>query len=58
MSRHVTGAVVSYLLYWFTSRYVNRFTRSDAYPLPDISSVFQRVGRSCYITVVDCKAGY
>jgi len=39
-------------------RYVNRFTRSDAYPLPDISSVFQRVGQSRYITVVDCKAGY
>ena len=31
---------------------------SDAYPLPDISSVFQRVGRSRYITIVDCKAGY
>jgi len=24
-------------------RYVNRFTRDDAYPLPDISSVFQRI---------------
>ena len=26
-------------------RYVNRFTCDDAYPLPDISSVFQRIGR-------------
>ena len=29
-------------------RYVNRFTRDDAYPLPDISSVFQRIGRCNY----------
>ena len=39
-------------------RSVNRFTHSGAYPLPDISSVFQRVGRSRFITIADCKAGY
>ena len=39
-------------------RYVNRFTHGDAYPLPDISSVFQRVGKSRYISLADCKAGY
>ena len=39
-------------------RYVNRYTHGDAYPLPDISSVFQLVGRSCWITTADCKAGY
>jgi len=39
-------------------RYVNSFTRDDAYPLPDISSVFQRIGRCNFIIVADCKAGY
>ena len=39
-------------------RYVNRFTRDDAYPLPDIGSVFQRIGRCNFVTVADCKAGY
>jgi len=39
-------------------RYVNRFTHSDAYALPDLSSIFQRVGRSRCITIADCKAGY
>lgn len=39
-------------------RYLNRFTRGDAYPLPDISSVLQRIGRSKVITITDCKAGY
>jgi len=39
-------------------RYVNRFTRDDTYPLPDISSVFQRIGRCNFVTVADCKAGY
>jgi len=38
--------------------YVNRFTHSDAYALSDLSSIFQRVGRSRYITIADCKAGY
>jgi len=38
-------------------RYVNRFTQADAYAVPDLSSVFQRVGRSCIISVADCKSG-
>ena len=37
---------------------MNRFTRDDAYPLPDISSVFQRIGHCDFVTVADCKAGY
>jgi len=37
---------------------VNRFIRDDAYPLPDISSVFQRIGHCDFVTVADCKAGY
>lgn len=39
-------------------RYVNRFTQSDAYPNPDMSSVFQRIGRSKLISIADCKSGY
>ena len=39
-------------------RYVNRFTRDDAYQLSDISSVFQRIGGCNFVTVADCKAGY
>jgi len=34
-------------------RYLNRFTHSDAYALPDLSSIFQRVGRSRYITIAE-----
>jgi len=26
--------------------------------MPDISSVFQRIGRCNFVTVADCKAGY
>ena len=37
---------------------MNRFAHGDAYALPDISSVFQRVGKSRYISLADCKAGY
>jgi len=37
---------------------VNRFTRDDAYPLPDISNVFQRMGHCNFVTVADSKAGY
>jgi len=39
-------------------RYVNSFTRDDAYTLPDISCGFQRIGRCNFVTVADCKAGY
>ena len=33
-------------------------TSDDAYQLPDISSVFQRIGRCNVITFAYCKAGY
>jgi len=35
----------------FDYRYVNRFTRNDAYPLPDLSSIFQRIGNSRIISI-------
>jgi len=39
-------------------RYVNLHTRNNAYPIPDLASIFQRVGRANFISVADCKAGY
>ena len=39
-------------------RYVNSYTHGDTYPLPDLQSVFQRVGRSNLISVCDCRSGY
>ena len=39
-------------------RYMNRFTRGDAYILPDVSSIFQHVKKSRLITLADCKSGY
>jgi len=39
-------------------RFLNRYTASDALPLRDIASVFERIGQSRFITVRDCKAGY
>jgi len=39
-------------------RYVNRFTRNDAYPLPHLSSIFQRICNSRIISIFDCKQGY
>jgi len=36
-------------------RDVNRFTRDDVYQLPDISSVFQRIGRCKLVIVAKCK---
>ena len=39
-------------------RYVNRFTRDDAYILPDVSSISQHVEKSRLITLADCKSGY
>jgi len=39
-------------------RYVNRHTRNDAYPIPDLASIFRRVGKANFISVADCKAGY
>jgi len=39
-------------------RYVNRYTRGDAYPTPDITEVVHRVGRARYISTWDAKSGY
>ena len=39
-------------------RYVNRFTERYAFPVQDISSLVQRIGRATYITKCDAKSGY
>jgi len=39
-------------------RHVNRHTCNDAYPIPELASIFQWVGRANFISVADCKAGY
>ena len=39
-------------------RYVNRFTEGDAFPVQDISSLIQRIGKAKYITTCDAKSGY
>jgi len=39
-------------------RYVNRFTKGDAFPVQDISSLIQRIGKAKYITTCDAKSGY
>ena len=39
-------------------RYVNKFTQGDAFPIQDISSLIQQVGRAKYITTCDAKSGY
>jgi len=43
-------------VFWTTS--IASCRSFDAYPLPDISSVFQCTGHCNVVTVVDCKAGY
>jgi len=39
-------------------RYLNSFTVCDAFPIPDIEDVIQRVGGKKYITTFDCRHGY
>jgi len=39
-------------------RYVNQFTVSDAFPIPEMEDVIQRIGGKRYITSMDCRAGY
>ena len=39
-------------------RYVNKYTAGDAFPVPDIADVKQRIGSKRWITVADAKAGY
>ena len=39
-------------------RYVNKFTVGDAFPMPEISGVIQRIGRAKFVSVFDAKSGY
>ena len=39
-------------------RYVNQFTVSDAFPIPEIEDVIQKIGGKHYVTTCDCRAGY
>ena len=39
-------------------RYVNKYTVGDAYPMPDISDLIQRIGRANYISLFDAKGAY
>ena len=39
-------------------RYLNSFTDSDAFPVPNLTDVMHRVGRAKFITVCDAKSGY
>ena len=39
-------------------RYLNKFTRGDCYPTPDISDVIHKVGGARYISSWDARSGY
>ena len=39
-------------------RYLNSFTVCDAFPIPDIEDVIQRVGGKNFISTFDCRHGY
>ena len=39
-------------------RYVNKFTRDDAFPMPYLQSIYQSVSKSNVISVIDCKSAY
>ena len=39
-------------------RYLNRYTISDAFPIPDIQDVVQRIGHARCITTCDATCGY
>ena len=39
-------------------RYVNQFTVSDAFPIPDIEDAIQRIGGKRFVSACDCKSGY
>jgi len=43
---------------WCDYRYLNKFTRGDAYPTPDISDMIHRVGKAHWISSWDMKSGY
>jgi hypothetical protein len=39
-------------------RYLNSYTRNDAFPMPNLDEVKMTVGRAQYISVYDAKSGY
>jgi len=39
-------------------RYVNSFTVVDAFPIPYIEDVIQKVGSKHFISFFDCRQGY
>ena len=39
-------------------RYVNKYTIGDAFPMPEITEVIQKIGRAKYISICDAKSGY
>ena len=39
-------------------RYVNKFTISDSYAIPDLADIVQEVGNACFISTFDATKGY
>jgi len=39
-------------------RFVNQYTVSDAFPIPDMEEVIQKVGAKRWISTFDCSSGY
>jgi len=39
-------------------RYVNQFAVSDAFPIPEVEDVIQKIGGKHYVTSFDCRQGY
>ena len=39
-------------------RYINRYSLKDAYVMPNISDLIQKVGSANFITTADCRSGY
>ena len=39
-------------------RYVNKYTVGDAYPMPDITDLIQRIGKANYISLFEAKGAY
>jgi len=39
-------------------RLVNKYTAGNAYPVPDIGDIIQRMGRAKYISIFHAKSGY
>ena len=39
-------------------KYVNSFTQNDAYVMPNLNDLIQKVGSAKFITTTDCRSGY